>query len=1051
MFSIFRQQFKTETMAYCYSKKCFTGFIILMLLLVKTGFAAVQDTTARPVTKEPGTVTGTVVDQDNRPLIGVMITVKKDPAVTQTDKKGSFAIKAGIGSVLVFKAADHYTSEVVVKNNNDLNIRLLDSYLKSPKKLDVLYNTVDQASQLGAVSTIYTNQLTTTPASLYLYALPGQLPGLYTQQTSGFTSAQTSVQTTSGLFTNVVTSHNVRPTDNTEIVTYIRGQGTITIIDGVQREISSIDPESIESVSVLKDALSTILLGVNSSNGILLITTKRPEAGAPRISFTAETGVQQSLSLPKPLSAYQYAYLYNEALQNDGKPTIFSAADFNAYRNHTDPTGHPDVNWFNTVMKQYAPISSYKLNVTGGTEFARYTISLNYMDQQGLFKTSDAVPYNTNNDLNRYIINSDLSVDVTKKFKVDLQLFGRIQQGTEPGAGYGNILSTVYSLPNNAYPVLNPNGSFGGTSLYSNNLLSQTENSGYIQTLSHDVLANLDLNYDLGDFVKGLSFKAKGNLSIESQAALTRNLQNQSYLYTAKDSSYAAVGTTVSQSNNFNTVTSSRYSFGQGALNYNRQFGKNNVSGMLLADVRSVVLTYDLAASTSNRAFKGAYNYDGKYFLEGAINNSGYNRYPPGHQFGWFYAGGIGWQMAKEDFIKDNFSWIDSWKWRATYGKTGNANIDNFGYYGYTQTYSATNGAYPQGTDRTSGNGYVEDPLANPNITWEKAHKIDLGVDISLFKDHLKVTADYYHDKYYDLLQTRGNSIALLGTAYTAENLGINLYKGEEFSLTYSNNINNFNYFITGNISVQSTKVVFSDEETQPYPWMRRTGEPVGTIYGYTALGFFQTAQDAASSATTVGYKAQPGDIKYKDLNGDGIINQFDQSPIMGTKPLIFYGTTIGFNYRGFSFSAILQGVTNRQISINDNQFSGFNGVGFLGSQYVGQGYQALTTRWTPETAATAALPRLSLGNANNTASSSFWIKSGDYLRLKNAEIGYSLPINVCRSLKVSGIRVFINGENLLTVSGFKGIDPEVYLGNPLNPNPYPIQRVINGGVSVKL
>lgn len=1025
-----------------------------MLVLLKPHFSIAQDASDAIFSKKPGTIAGMVVDQDNRPITGVQVTVKGDTASAKTDAKGHFEIITKTGSVLVFQKDDHYAAEAVIQNDKDLKIRLPESYLRNPAKVDVLYNTVDQSKLLSSVSTIYTNQLTTTPSSLFLYALPGQLPGLYTQQTSGFTTPSTGGQTTSGIFTNVVTSHNIKPTDNTEFILSSRGGNgnVITIIDGVQREISSIDPESIESVSVLKDAMSTILLGINSSNTVLLVTTKHAEVGAPRISFTAETGVQEALSMPKPLSAYQYAYLYDEALQNDGKLPIYSAADFAAYRNHTDPTGHPDVDWFGTIMKKSAPITQYKLNVSGGTDFARYTISLSYMDQQGLFRTASDVPYNTNNDLNRYIINSNLSVNVTKKFTVDLQIFGRIQQGTQPGTGYTGILSTLYSLPNNAYPIYNPNGTFGGTSTYTNNLLSQTEYSGYIQNYSHDVLTNLDLKYDLDSFIKGLALKVKGNLSIESQTALVRNLQNQAYLYTAKDSSYSAVGSTVPESNGFTTVTSARYAYAQGALTYGRQFGKSNVSAMAMYDVRTSALTFDLQSQTTNRALTAAYNYDNKYFAEAAVNNSGYNRYPPGHQFGWFYAGGLGWQMGREDFMKD-ISWIDSWKWRATYGKTGNGNVDTYGYYGYTQTYSSQYAAYPQGTDRSVGYGYTADPLANPNITWEKAHKFDVGADISLLKGQLRIQADYYSNRYYDLLQVRGNSIALLGAAYTDENLGINSYKGEELSITYNNHINNFNYFLTGNISIQKSKIVYSDEEPQPYPWLVQTGQAVGEMYGYQALGLFKTAAEAASSPTTTGYTAQAGDIKYKDQNGDGVINQFDIVPIGNTKPLIYYGGTIGFSYHGFSLSAIIQGVTNRQISIDNNEYNGFDGIGFLGSQHVGQGYEALTNRWTPETANTATLPRLSVGNAiaNNTAASSFWIRSGDYVRLKNAEVGYALPYSVCRFLHISGLRVFMNAENIATLSGFKGIDPEVFLGGPYNSNPYPIQRVINGGLSVKL
>ncbi|RYY22317.1 MAG: SusC/RagA family TonB-linked outer membrane protein, partial [Sphingobacteriaceae bacterium] len=632
-----------------------------------------------------------------------------------------------------------------------------------------------------------------------------------------------------------------------------------------------------------------------------------------------------------------------------------------------------------------------------------------------------------------------------KKFKVDLQLFGRIQQLTQPGPGYTRILETLYTTPNNAYPIFNPNGSFGGTTLFTNNLLAQSAYSGYQRTSSNDVLANLDLNYDLSSVTKGLSVQGKGNLAFASQGFLNRNLQNNSFI-TNSDNSYSAVGSPVAQGNSFSSVSSARYAYAQGTLNYDHSFGEHAVSALLLYDFRTAALNFDLPQITTNKAVKAAYNYKGKYFAEGTLNLSSYNRYPPGNQTGLFYAGGLGWQMGKEGFISHNFKWINSWKWRATYGKTGNNNVDNYGYYNFLQTYSRPNGyAYATGASRSPVQSYTANGLSNPFISWEKADKIDVGTDISLFNDHIKITADYYHDRYYDLLQMRGNSIALLGIAYPAENIGINLYQGGEFSLTYQHHVGNFNYFITGNANIQATKRVFSDEQATPFPWTRTTGQPLNTIYGYKALGFFSTAKEASSSPTTVGYTAQAGDVKYADLSGDGIINQFDLTPIGNTKPLVYYGTTLGFNYKGISLSFILQGVGNRQIGFNNNLINGFSGVGFLGLIYSGQGYEALSNRWTPETAATATLPRLSLGNANNTAFSSLYIRSGNYLRLKNAEVGYNIPSNLVKKLKISGIRVFANGENLLTLYGYQGVDPEVY------GIVYPVQRVFNTGINIKL
>ncbi len=1028
-------------MTYSYLK---IYFLLCFLVVIKTSFAAVQDTTLSNQAKQ-GFINGSVFDEYNVSVKGVSVVVKGALNTATTDSAGHFSINATSQNTLMISCKNYYSQEVKAGIKDTIRIRLISTYVKSPQRIDVLYGTANPDNFLGSIASIYTNQLTTTPTTLYTYALPGQLAGLYTQQVSGFAAPQTSAQTQADFIGNVVLHNNYSANDNSEIALSLRGQTPITIIDNVQRELSSIDPESIESISVLKDGLSTMLLGNNSSRGVLLVTTKHPDIGKPHISFTAQTALQQPIGLPAPLPAYQYAYLYNEALQNDGRQPIYTSADFNAYRNQTDPLKHPDVNWFKTILRNYSPLTTYRLNVSGGTSIARYAISLNYLDQAGMFQTAPSATYNTNNDLNRYLINSNVEVNVTKKFKVDLQLFGRIQQLTQPGPGYSSILNTLNTTPNNAYSVLNPNGSFGGTTLYTNNLLAQTEYSGYQRTSSNDVLANLDLNYDLGSVIKGLSVKGKGNLAFASQGFLNRNLQNNSYISNS-DNSYSAVGSPVAQNNAFRSVSSARYAYAQGTLNYDRNFGKHGVSALLLYDYRTAVLNFDLPQITTNRAFKVAYNYEGKYFAEGALNLSSYNRYPPGNQSGLFYAGGLGWQMAKEAFISENFKWINSWKWRATYGKTGNANVDNYGYYNFLQTYSASNGyAYNTGTSRSNVQSYGENGLSNPYISWEKADKLDIGTDISLFSNHIKITADYYHDRYYDLLQVRGNSIALLGITYPYENIGINLYKGGELSLTYQNHAGNFNYFITGNANIQATKTVFSDEQTTPFPWTRHTGQPINTIYGYQTLGIFNTAKEASSSATTVGYAAQAGDVKYADLNGDGIINQFDVTPIGNTKPLLYYGTTLGFNFKGFSLSFIIQGVGNRQIMFDNNLVNGFSGVGFLGLIYSGQGYKALSNRWTPETAATATLPRLSLGNANNTAYSSLYIRSGNYVRLKNAELGYNIPYKLIEKLKISGIRLFANGENLLTLYGYQGVDPEVY------GTAYPIQRVFNAGVNIKL
>ncbi|HEY8915849.1 MAG TPA: SusC/RagA family TonB-linked outer membrane protein [Chitinophaga sp.] len=1042
-------------MRYWYYNICLIGVACLLALPHTTrAFQSAQDTTTKSMA-HPGWANGTVVNEFNEPLPGVKVGVKNKAAAVFTDKNGHFEIDAPAGATLVFSYKDYYARELPVKAGTALDVQLTDAFLRSPQQVNMLYERVDRSRVLGAVSTIYTNQLTTTPASLYVYAFPGQMSGVYTKQNSGFTSFNVNEISSPEVIGQTLvnaSSNNNRSTDNSEIALSVRGQTPITVIDGVQREISSIDPESIESISVLKDGFSTLLLGNNSSHPVVLVTTRRGELGRPRISFTAQSGVQQSLGLPKPLPAYQYAYLLNETLANDGKPPLYSEEDFNAYRQHTDPVGHPDVNWFNTLLRKSSPISNYKLNVNGGTNVARYSVSLSYFDQEGIFKTSPDITYNTNNSLKRYIINSDIGVQVNKNLNVDLQLFGRVQNAREPGNDYNALLSALYSTPNNAYPIYNPNGTFGGNNIggnngpYSNNLLSRAQYSGYTQNNTNDILANVDLHYNLNSVLPGLSAKLKGNLSYQSITALDRSLQNPSYGLINNE--YLIYGATVAQNNKFRTVFTSRQSFGQFSLNYDRHFNKSNVTAQALYDVKSIVANYDLASTTTNIGARAGYDYENKYFVNATLIGSKNNRYPPGGQWGLFYGAGLGWEMGRESFIKDNISWISGWKWRATYARTGNANIDlnSALYYAYSQTYSSNNNNknYQVGTSYTNVYYQYEGTLANPYITWEKGDKLDIGTDISFLHDRLQLTADYYHDRYSDVLGFRGNSIALLGTAYPLENIGKNLYQGIELSLTYNNHAGNFNYFVTANGSLAYSKILYNDELATPYAWNSRTGLPVsGTFYGYTALGLYQDAHDAATSAHIAGYTPSPGDIKYKDLNGDGVIDYFDQSTIGGRKPLAFYGVTLGANYKGFNFSVIIQGVANRQISVENNVIDHF---GLDYSTTNGQAYASATGRWTPETADRATLSRLAVSAANNNSLfSTFYLKNGNYVRLRNAELGYSLPYSLLKRIRISGLKIFLDGENLFTIAGFKGMDPEVM------PNSYPIQRVVTAGVNIKL
>jgi TonB-linked SusC/RagA family outer membrane protein len=1029
--------------------------LVFLVSVLTALIGVVTGAQAQKGTGVSGNINGVTLNSYGNPVPNVLLVNSAKDSLTTSDVNGHFNLDSNPSRYIYFEHPAYYVKRIAFEGINpgdSLRIKLTERFLKQTENLDVLYDTVDKEEFLGSASTVYTNELTSTLAPSFIYSLPGRLTGLYTEQYRGIRNPSSSSNSNPDLIGSIPVLGNSSPSDNSEFYLNLRGQGPVTVIDGVQRDISSIDPENIESISVQKDALSSILLGMKSSRGVLLVTTKKPDVEGFEVSLTGQAGVQTPLNLPKPLPAYQYAYLLNEALQNDGNAPVYSPENFNTYRNGGDPYLYPDNNFYDKILKENAPISSYNLNIKGGSETAKYFVGLGYMNQEGHFKSSSENSYNTNLALDRYLITTKLAIQVTDDLDLGLSLFARIEDGTQPGAGVNNILSAIYSTPNNAYPIHNPDGSFGGNVSFNNNILSQTTNSGYIEDSKKDAVASIDLDYNLGRFMEGLSFSALTNISTQNRSATVRNKRSLVYEFKpgedGEESGYSPFGALNSQVNNFVSVASTRYWYGQISLNYEKDFGLHSFKAKVLGDKYVVSLNYDLPQKPADIAGDVKYNFADKYFLEGALNYSSYNRYRPGNQWGLFYAFGLGWDIAKENFLSDA-KWLNQLKLRGVYGKTGNG-IDNSGYYTWRQSFqeSPVTNTYLQGYSDALGNGTFENsPLANPNISWEKADKINVGVDLSLFNDKLKLTGDYYYDKYYDLLQIRGRNIALIGFDYPVENIGRNLYTGVETSITYQDNIADFNYFITANWSQQDSEVLFMDEQFKQEDYNKRTGQPVGTRFGLVADGFFNSIEEIQQNATLEGFDVQPGDIRYKDLNNDGVINQFDQSGIANTKPLSFYGVNAGFNFKGFDLSVMLQGVYNRDIYVSDNILqSGFQSIG----QTYGQAYQPIINRWTPETAETATYPRLTAGgntyNSNpNFWSTSFWVKSGDYFRIRNVSLGYTLPANFTRGFFDSSVRLFANGSNLFTSSSYDLVDPEIS-----NFSSYPILRTISGGFNIK-
>lgn len=1009
--------------------------VIWMLLTPAIAFANEPDT-------NPVLFSGKIVDQSGKIIQNVKIS----------------SIKEGI---IGLTHPDYLYKEVNLRSkgkiHNDTTIVLVDNYLQTPKTIDQPFSVTDQQSFLGAASTIYTNQLSSTLASTIIASFAGRFSGLNTEQYAGSKSHYTTASANADLAGWIPVFGSGKYSDNSQFNLVSRYNSPVVMVDGVQREIFSLDPEAIESVSIQKDALSSMLLGMRSSRGVLVITTKKPITEGVQFSFTSKYGLQQQLKLPKALSADKYAYLLNEALQNDGKSPVYSSADYKAFKTGSSPYTNPNINWYDQVLKDQAAIQSYNLNVTGGGKTAQYFVNLEYMGEDGFFKTSSLNSYNTNSKYERYLITSKINVNVTPDLKAGITVMGRIENGNQTGVTERTILNGIYSTPNGAYPIYNPNGSYGGNAAFTNNLWSQAVNSGYITDNARDGVVNLNLNYDFKKLIKGLTAKATGIVSTQSRSAIVRSKQSVTYKYLAGSDgdtpTYEAYGGTVSQSNYFVPVSNYQYMFGQFGLDYNTTIGLHQLTASVSGDATQELINYNLPKQPANLLAQGKYNYNQKYYAEAAINRSYFNGYAPGKQWGTFYATGLGWVASRESFLSD-LKWLNLLKFRGVYGKTGNG-IDNAGYYTWRQSFSGntvSEFSYPQGYSRGGFQLAVmeNNPLANVNLTWEKAHKMNIGADLEVFNKQLQFTADYYNDHYYDVLQSRGKSIELIGMSYPTENIGKYDVEGLELSATYQNHIGKFNYFVTANWSQENTKLVYMDEQTvaKAQEYNQRTGKPLTAIFGLVTDGFFSSEQEIQSSPVLKGYTIRPGDVKYKDLNGDGVIDQYDQKMIGGDKPLSYLGLNLGFEYCGFDLSVLFQGAYNRDLYLNNPVL--FNGFQSTGQGY-GQAYEYVINRWTPETAQTATLPRLTAGgnpyNTNpNYMATSLWVKSGNYIRLKNISIGYTIPEHISQNyLGNVKVKVFVAGQNLLTQSACSQVDPEV-----TNFTNSPLLRGINMGVNIK-
>jgi TonB-linked SusC/RagA family outer membrane protein len=1017
---------------------CMTGLPLTYKIVDKTIIITPGPSTKKEVV-ENLRVTGVVKSEIGSPLGGVSVVVNGSQKGTITDDQGRFVLEnVEKDATLVFSHIAFITQTVVLTGQEVVDVTLIENTMGLGEVVVLGFGqTQKKIAQTGAIASIGTKDLLQSPVANITNSLAGRLPGLITIQRSGEPGSDAAAL-------------------------FLRGRATLNssapliTIDGIQKDYSAIsllDANEVESVTILKDASATALYGVKGANGVIIITTKRGKIGAPRVNARIQRALQTAIRLPRFADSYGFATLRNEAYLNDnpgGTSLPFSEEALEAYRTKSDPYRYPDVDWVKEMMKSSA-LTQANFDISGGTEQVKYFINVGYTDQTGLFKMDKMPNYDPNIGYKRYNFRSNIDINFDKDFSLSLNLFGAIENKNGPTRSTGTLFSTLMFVPPLATPIKYPTGVYGYSSVYGGgNPIGDVAQSGYKESFNSSLSGSLSTTRKLDFITKGLF--VKGNYSFDGYYInnIERGRTGYFAFYQGGDlndpESYRYQGVKDAPlSAPWSSTNQNRDTWLDVSLNYQRAFGsrsQHDFTGFVLGNRQQRVISGQIPYVAQGLVSRVAYGYDDKYFLEANAGFNGTDNFSKKNRYGFFPSVAGAWVLSEEQFLRNN-NVIDFLKVRASHGLVGNDQLPGRRWL-FIGEYNP-GGGYNFGDPSTGVSGVVEGPMPNPFVTWETAAKTNFGLETRILNNLFALQVDVFKEKRSDMLVTRGTIPGMVGVPtgnLPPANIGVTNNNGFEIELRHQNEIGNrFNYFVNANLTRARNKIVFMDEESRAFPYLYRTGHPIGQLFGHTAIGFFQNQEEIDASPRQFG-NIIPGDIKYLDRNGDNVIDENDQGPIGRTDiPELFYGISGGFNWNNFDFSFLLQGADNYNVM--------FSGRGAWEFQNGGKVLQSHLNRWTPETAATATYPAIHSGtNINNHRASTFFMKDAGYMRLKNMEIGYTIKgPGLKQQTRISSIRVYANGVNLYTWDKIGGdFDPESPSGEGAI---YPQQRVINVGLSL--
>ena len=1008
--------------------------------------------------KQKRVITGVVRDSDtNEPIIGASVWLKNSSvgAVTDIDGKYSITIE-GVGGVLEFSYIGMKKQEIAIIDQKSINVTLQPDTEVLDEVVVVGYGSQKKESVVGAISTLDIKKLKVPGASIS-NVLAGQLSGVVAMTRSG------------------------EPGKNSAADFYIRGvssfKGTSTplvLVDGIERDFSQIDPDEIESISVLKDASATAVYGVRGANGVILVTTKRGNSGKAKVSFSGEFGITQINRITKMVNAEEYATLMNEGLVNEGQAPKYTEHDMQLYRDQSSPFTHPDNDYIDMFTK-LGTQQKYNVNVSGGNERLKYFVSLGYFHQNGTYETDieklkkkpdlakliainpeldnllQQPDYNSAYYYNRFNVRTNLDIQVTKDFSIGVDFSYRTGSKNRPNSegDASRAFNNMTRTPANAFPLVNENGTFAAVpNLVRANPLHAFLYQGYRKDNDSALEGTVKLNYDLHAITKGLSIGGKFsyNSYIEDNG-MGLNVVEPVWKYNENGTYQRLLAKVFPSLINFASGAKKRV-YWEAFVNYSHQFAeKHNVSGLILYNYNSHQAPGDGEYGGLPQVYQGLvaranYDFEGKYLVEINLGYNGSNRFVEGERYALFPSASVGWIVTNESFLKDS-KLLPYWKIRASLGQVGNDKFgSNFAYYSEATYAAGTN--YNFGESPTAASGGLLEGKAAQIVSWERSTKFNIGMDTRWFEGKLTLNAEYFRENRTNILKTPSRTNIISGvTSFSPQNLMEVKNQGVEVEVGWDHKIKDFGYRIKANIAYNHNEIIEQNEQIRKYPYMNRTGGSIGQQFSLIADGFYNTYAEIAAGPTQYG-TLQPGDVRFRDINGDGVINDYDIAPFgFSDVPEITGSFQVGLSYKNFDLTVMFQGATRVTIPLTGEvAWEFFNLGSALADRHL--------ARWTPETQQTATYHRMSNSsgsNQNNFKSSSMYLYDASYLRLKNVELSYNFPKKWFTHTPISALRMYVNGFNLLTWDKLKVIDPEAQPAN--RGNFYPQQRIYNLGVNV--